>query len=608
MRDRKKRNIIIGALCSLLVFMGIGYAILSQTLNISGIANMQGNWNVKITNMELLSDNKTGRAEEVSHSFTDTTATFEANLYMPGDSIEYRVTVENQGNIDALLKSITPTVANRNVNIKFSHSEIDNTVLTAGKTITFTMKVEFLEDASVIPNIKSSSYSIKLVYVQYNGGDYTPAVETASDDCFMISDDGTLLSYDKECGLDVAIPATINGISVKRTALNFLSSDGVVAAFTTDSSEIMIFMNQSKQEQFFKYMKDKGISDQIIEEQRSSSYIWGDVSLDSVSLMTVKNYIINNNGGDKISKDSSGTIKLENSSSDANVFTFYYTTYCDTNDTCELVREYYRSKDPAKDYGITDNSYFEYIERDTTGFIPLDNANYTFYQGYPVASNLKMNTVDFSQAIYLEELDGCFEMNSDGNSLKIKKIILPPNVEEYRIYSAMADEIIFPNNAITKIIGHSALLGVKGKLPSTLKVIEGMEYSDSDLIIPASVVRLGHFAFQNSNLSSVTFESNSNLIAIYGDEGNANSTGAFKQNNLTSLVIPKSVQYIGNLAFARNNLTSVKFEANSELKYLDQFAFSDNSNLTQITLTSPTDIAGWTNGSTVNGIKVVYER
>ena len=46
MRDRKKRNIIIGALCSLLVFMGIGYAILSQTLNISGIANMRGEWDI----------------------------------------------------------------------------------------------------------------------------------------------------------------------------------------------------------------------------------------------------------------------------------------------------------------------------------------------------------------------------------------------------------------------------------------------------------------------------------------------------------------------------------------------------------------------------------
>ena len=109
MRDRKKRNIIIGALCCLLVFMGIGYAILSQTLNISGTANMQGNWSVKITNMKLLEANKTGRATEVSSSYTNTTASFEADLYMPGDSIEYEVTVTNNGNIDAVLNDIKQT-------------------------------------------------------------------------------------------------------------------------------------------------------------------------------------------------------------------------------------------------------------------------------------------------------------------------------------------------------------------------------------------------------------------------------------------------------------------------------------------------------------------
>ena len=163
MRDRKKRNIIIGSLCCLLVFMGIGYAILSQTLNISGIANMKGNWNVRITNMELLSENKTGRAVEVSHSFTDTIATFTADLYMPGDSIEYRVTVENQGNIDALLKSITPTTTNRSEGIKFSHSEIDNTVLTAGKTITFTSTIS----ANAITSIAHNITNAKNIFIDY---------------------------------------------------------------------------------------------------------------------------------------------------------------------------------------------------------------------------------------------------------------------------------------------------------------------------------------------------------------------------------------------------------------------------------------------------------
>ena len=178
MRDRKKRNIIIGALCSLLVFMGIGYAILSQTLNISGIANMRGNWNVKITNMKLLEANKTGRAENVSNTFTDTTASFEANLWMPGDSIEYEVTVENQGNIDAVLNDIIQTKTNKDKNLKFSNSLIGTEVLTSGSKMSFTMKVEIPEDAETLPEVKVSKYEIKLIYIQYNGGEYTPPAQS----------------------------------------------------------------------------------------------------------------------------------------------------------------------------------------------------------------------------------------------------------------------------------------------------------------------------------------------------------------------------------------------------------------------------------------------
>ena len=178
MKDRKKRNIIIGALCSLLVFMGIAYAILSQTLNISGTANMKGNWSVKITNMKLLEANKTGRAENVSNTFTNTTASFEANLWMPGDSIEYEVTVENQGNIDAVLKDIIQTKTNKDKNLKFSNSLIGTEVLTSGSKMSFTMKVEIPEEAETLPEVKESKYEIQLIYIQYNGGEYTPPAQS----------------------------------------------------------------------------------------------------------------------------------------------------------------------------------------------------------------------------------------------------------------------------------------------------------------------------------------------------------------------------------------------------------------------------------------------
>ena len=120
---------------------------------------------------------------------------------------------------------------------------------------------------------------------------------------------------------------------------------------------------------------------------------------------------------------------------------------------------------------------------------------------------------------------------------------------------------------------------------------------------------------------------------MYGGCGADCGYGTFYDNNLTSVTIPKSVEYIGEDAFSSNKLASVNFESNSKLKYIGTSAFrenqltntglgklpssltslatdafSNNPSLTQITLTSPTDIEGWTNGSTVDGKTVIYER
>ena len=637
MRDRKKRNIIIGSLCCLLVFMGIGYAILSQTLNISGIANMRGNWNVKITNMELLSENKTGRAEEVSHSFTDTTATFEANLYMPGDSIEYRVTVENQGNIDALLKSITPTTTNKNVNIKFSHSEIDNTVLTAGKKITFTMKVEFLEDATSIPNVENVSYNLELVYVQYNGGEYTPAVETTEDDCFMISDDGTLISYDKNCGTDIVIPAKINNIPVKRIAN--LASNGMSMAFNGSlSNMVYIFMNESKLNEYFEYLKKENpeITDEEIKKQ---AYVYGSSEYNNLNLLTAKDYLTSNKKQFKVSKDSSGTIKLEDATDDN--YNIIEGNYCTTNEACDLLKEYYRIKDPARKYGITDSSYYEYVLSNSS-YQVIDDLNYTYFYDEPIValpSDILINSIDFSNAIYIDSINKIADVNLSQQTLPIKKVILPPNVETIDMSNIKAEEVYFPKNSITKVINGGIYFNEENSnlkkitLPNTLKFIGTWAFSGTKLdsvTIPASVVRIGYGAFYKAGLNSLTFEPGSNLIAMYDD---ADLYSSFGNNNLKSITIPKSVQYIGGDTFVSNKLTSVSFEVGSRLKYiglrafaynqltntglgklpstltnLDATAFSNNANLTQITLTSPTDLEGWTNGSTVDGKTVVYER
>ena len=628
MRDRKKRNIIIGALCSLLVFMGIGYAILSQTLNISGIANMRGNWNVKITNMELLSENKTGRAEEVSHSFTDTTATFTADLYMPGDSIEYRVTVENQGNIDALLKSITPTTTNKSEGIKFSHSEIDNTVLTAGKTITFTMKVEFLEDATSIPNVENVSYNLELVYVQYNGGEYTPAVEPAEESCFMISDDGTLLSYDRSCGTDnVVIPAKINNIPVKRVAVMAFGSAGASAQTSTGES-IYIFKNEEDKTKYIENMRKEGSTDEEINEIMQTSYIYGSTELNALKLKTRKDYVIENGDKYKINKDATGSIKLEKTTSTDYDFIqnedLYRTGYyCVTSEKCELLKEYFRSKDPARDYGVTDSSYYEYLyplelmSNTIATSHHFDMLNNLEYISFDMLSNQYgvFKTLDFSQAIYMEELSSyaTVMLSSDDSESRISKVILPPNIKTIDL--PFANEVIFPNNSITEVIfpGLASIESIA--FPKTLKAIGNNAFQGDSLtsvVIPSSVVRIGSNAFAakhlgQGNITTLKFEKDSHLIAIYGNEKSDYDEGAFGKNKLSNVIIPKSVEYIGYQAFANNNLTTVSFEANSKLKYMDSSVFGGNSNPINLTLTTPTDLSNWPAGTNDN-ITVVYER
>ena len=594
MRDRKKRNIIIGSLCCLLVFMGIGYAILSQTLNISGIANMKGNWNVRITNMELLSENKTGRAEEVSHSFTDTTATFTADLYMPGDSIEYRVTVENQGNIDALLKSITPTTTNRSKGIKFSHSEIDNTVLTAGKTITFTMKVEFLESATAIPDVENVKYNLELVYVQYDGvSAYTPAVETTDESCFIVDSEGTLLHYNYDCGTDVVVPATVNGTAVKRItgaafedkSMSF--SNKLITMLDDGSSKIIVYDN----EDFQKYLNainktvDSSTNQVDIDGTTYKVYMYDDDNISDAIYTSPRDLITANgtNNGYKLT-DSDGTITVEASTTEPNFYVLdAYGYICDTQEICEKVKKYIRDNDPASPGDdLTYSEYVGYDSEDAINSMPFDPLTTNHYlsketdldakvfinpmfggkfseteEGY-LTSSSTLNTLDFSNAIYLEEVAylGVYVLTVD-------KLVMPPNIEFINVAAFAGNHIgnlVFPENSKLKAIGKVSFY-----------------YSQiSSIEIPASVKSIGKGAFSSCGITNLTFETGSQLIAIY--------YGAFGGNNLTQVRMP------------------------SILKYMDTYTFSDNPNLTQITLTSPTDLEGWTNGSTVDGKTVVYER
>ena len=168
MSKSKKRNIIMGSLCAVVLLMAVGYAAFQTVLNIQGISNITSRWNVKITNVE--SKNIVGTASNNGDpSFEELSATFKTSLQTPGDSIEYDITVSNAGSLDAKLDEIILSDTN-NPAIKFTSSGMNKgDVIKAGNIKVLTVKVEYLSTTSEQPTNTSSTLTVDLDYSQATG-------------------------------------------------------------------------------------------------------------------------------------------------------------------------------------------------------------------------------------------------------------------------------------------------------------------------------------------------------------------------------------------------------------------------------------------------------
>ncbi|MFR8268739.1 MAG: hypothetical protein ACLU8V_04250 [Oscillospiraceae bacterium] len=178
MNKSKKRNIIIGSLCAVVLLMAVGYAAFQTVLNIQGTSNITSSWNVKITKVE--SKNIVGTASNNGDpSFEELSATFKTSLQTPGDSIEYDITVNNAGSLDAKLDDIALSDTN-NPAIKFTASGMTKgDVITAGNTKVLIVKVEYISSVSEQPTNTASTLIVDLDYSQATGT--TPSGESASD-------------------------------------------------------------------------------------------------------------------------------------------------------------------------------------------------------------------------------------------------------------------------------------------------------------------------------------------------------------------------------------------------------------------------------------------
>ena len=186
MNSEHKKYLFVGSLCiAIFLMLGIGYAILSQQLDINGTAQITSNWKILFTSAEEKEmTNATTTRKEISDL---TTLTLDVQLEQPGASATYDVVVENQGDLDAVLSSINGVNENNNKDPKSIKVSVENIKvgdpLLAGDKKTFQVKVYWDESVDFSETNMQKEIEITLTYEQSDDG--VPVGPIPSDDVDM---------------------------------------------------------------------------------------------------------------------------------------------------------------------------------------------------------------------------------------------------------------------------------------------------------------------------------------------------------------------------------------------------------------------------------------
>ena len=111
--QNKTKNILIAVLIVGLVSMTVAYAAFSTSLTISGSAKVAATkWDIKITDWTKVTVNNlnggTSEATVTTPTITDTAITgLEVTFKKPGDAVQYTFNIQNHGDINAKLNSVS---------------------------------------------------------------------------------------------------------------------------------------------------------------------------------------------------------------------------------------------------------------------------------------------------------------------------------------------------------------------------------------------------------------------------------------------------------------------------------------------------------------------
>lgn len=180
------------------------------------------------------------------------------------------------------------------------------------------------------------------------------------------------------------------------------------------------------------------------------------------------------------------------------------------------------------------------------------------------------------------------KIESKGRGVFVKKsslllpisVLLPSQCSDFPVHAAIEIDGDYEYElngrateaTIVKYTGPGGKVEIPAELGEKLVTVIGddafLMNNLTEVIIPESMISIGHGAFAGSGLTSLEFAGTSKVESI----GN----GAFTQSKLTEVIIPESVMMIGDDAFYANRLTKVEFAGSSKVESIGKYAFHNN--------------------------------
>ena len=523
MKNRKKRNLIIISLACLLVFMGVGYAVLSTTLSIKGAASLTGKWDIHIESIEATTTNGTATSETPTLSENKLGASFDATLKKPGDYVEYTIVVKNAGSIPAMLTELKPTITGEDIDdIILTHTMIHGQILKENASTTFTLRVLFDDRATDVVTNAKATIDIELLYTQWDGNeenlDLTTQPVTAND-CFMIDSNGVIFGYNNLCGTYVTIPDRVDGIDVKK-----------ISEYAFKNPDVSTFDNENTGKSFILVHNLNKYS--AVQTFVANLIASGEVSADGIEIIKYEekdNYLTGATyaSGMMVEDDGASATDVEHSTP-ANI------VYLDLSQATHLT--------------FIDSNAF--VSPTTPGDKTL---RYLNLYGVNLSDAGKMDDM-FNNAVLTElTIDSDFfnKSASDMGTVTVNKLRVLKGTSTVlnNINNKLHPDQLIIGEGITEVGGFGA---INGHISNNIKSV----------ILPSSIEKIADYAFANSGLETLT------------TKGYKPASGP----NIAVAISP-TVKYVGNYAFANNNITGT-VSVSSDV--IGNYAFTGNSGVNRV--------------------------